>query len=187
MKPKALKKLSTHTSAGYAFSAPMLFFLDSFLKNGYFKYICETGSGCSTVVIADYCKRSNASFVSLETKEKFKKRTVCLLNKFDLKEFSENVKLVKINKDTQQYVDLPEFNVDLLLVDGPSRLDADRYGLMFGLWGKLNNKCWILVDDVHRKRDKLNIDAWVENIDGFKFRGIKTIKTRCIAICQKLL
>lgn len=165
----------------------MLSYLENFLVEKKPKLICETGSGCSSVIIADYCLRHDAKFISVESSYKYSKRTKRLLSDFGYGSLIDSIvfsKITQTNDDKFCYSNLPNFAIDFLFIDGPARTEISRCGVIFSLWDKILTDGWILIDDVHHKSEKRNLQKWQE-IHGFKLHEIKSIKGRCFAICQK--
>jgi predicted O-methyltransferase YrrM len=136
-------------------------------------YILEAGSGSSTVVLAEYAKRSRSSrrrrprIISLESDAAFFQKTTDLLVRHDL---SSQVDLrltpltgyrTPIGNAWWYEVDRVPHNIDFVLVDGPpGHHSTGRIAALTALWPLLAPDFELWLDDVHRQGEKLTVKSW---------------------------
>lgn len=185
--PLDLKSLSKLAKRGYPMSVKLLGVVRKLVNSHQPRFICETGSGFSSVVFADHCYGSGTSFISLETEQKYQRKTQQWLRSYGLEKYSDSIHLtgVKSVENGFRYVlpDLPA--IDMLLIDGPSQNTYGRTGVMFSLWPILSNDCLILIDDFQRKSCKKDLKLWSKEFD-FEVIETHNDKSRQLAVCRRL-
>lgn len=149
------------------------------------KRICELGSGQSTKIFEQYCKRYNAYLVSIEHNEEWKKENSII---FPLVEYS-SLKIgdkffFNCNKyeGFEQWLEKQE-PFDFVLIDGPlgwgfrQGYSYNRIQIVdFPLMNKLNQNSIVLYHDSQRKNAKTTLEEFEKILSE---KGIRIFSKSC--------
>lgn len=153
----------------YKLSLPAMKVLRKAVLSDGVQTVCETGSGCSTVLLAS----CGVDFISLEHDTSYARKTRSWLKDFGFSYCVHRVIEAQVEKyeDNFRYVGLDQNkSFDLLLIDGPSRKTYGRKGVLYSLWDMLNKGCFILIDDSDERHVKECITSWKTSFgDDFQF------------------
>lgn len=185
-----IKQAADLSSNPYAMSEAMLRRLSKLLERHIPTSILEIGTGCSTIVVADYCKRHNAKFASYDCEEPYRKQTVSWMAKTGLEAYTHCVRLCRVIHDKSEHIfvlEMPDLQVDInfVIIDGPSNITHGRRGVMRSIWQFLDKRCLILIDDFHLSKTQRDLKFWqsqfpsLGQVDTFKFGRRKMI------LCEK--
>jgi len=141
--------------------------------------IVECSSGTSSLVLSQCCRTNQHGHVySLENGKEFVNQTREQLADFSLTEFCDvlhaSLKTVSISDEAFQwydYSDLPDIQIDLLVVDGPPGFiqKHSRYPALPLLFDRLARHCTIFMDDAGRDDEQEIIKRWLKVYPGFQF------------------
>jgi predicted O-methyltransferase YrrM len=138
------------------------------------KFILETGSGVSTLVIAYAIEKFslNSRLISLENNNTYLEKNLKLLALHGLCKYVDLIyaPLVESESSPQNLIwynlsnkIIPQ-EIDMLVVDGPPASDNPfaRYPAVPLLWRHLNSGCKIFMDDYERSGEKLVVEKWLK-------------------------
>ncbi len=134
--------------------------------------IVECSSGTSSLVLSQCCKLNQYGHVySLENGEEFVNQTRHQLDDFSLSEYGDVIfaplKMVVLNDDNFQWYDLenlPELEIDLLIIDGPPGFiqKYSRYPALPLLSKQLAKDCVVFLDDAARDDEQEMVRRWLK-------------------------
>lgn len=158
---------------GWAASPDFLRIVIERIKEQKIKRIIELGSGSSTVVLAEFLKRTKCrgKIISiderresyLKTFNELKKRK---LNKKVLLYFCPLTKITKTDNNTKWY-SVPKFvyksKFDLVIIDGPSTLNdpLSRRFTIDRLKNAAASNCLFIMDDTNRPGEQEILKKWI--------------------------
>lgn len=132
--------------------------------------IVECSSGTSTLVLSQCCELNRRGHVySLENGEEFVQQTRQQLDEFSLSDYADilhaPLKTVDLNDGKFQWYDLdnlPDIEVDLLVIDGPPGFiqKLSRYPALPLLNDKLAKDSMIFLDDAARDDEQEIVRRW---------------------------
>jgi len=129
------------------------------------KRIIETGSGLSSLFLADYCRRYGAELVSLEHDPGHYRRTQDLLAVFNLSRWVD-LRLAPLRSlSCPDGMDYPWYDcrlsdaIDFVLVDGPP-MSHGRQAVYFALHPHLAPTWELWLDDANRKHEQSCLRLW---------------------------
>lgn len=140
--------------------------------------IVECSSGTSSLVLSQCCKLNNHGHVySLENDEEFVEKTTRHLTEHQLTEYNDVIysplRECDLNGEYYQWYDLndlPEVEIDMLVVDGPPGFiqKNSRYPAVPLLHGLLSNNCIVFLDDAAREDEKEIVNLWLQRYPEFR-------------------
>jgi predicted O-methyltransferase YrrM len=138
-------------------------------------YILETGCGVSTLVMAYTIENYslNSKITCLEHDKQYADRINHLIGLHGLSGYVDIVYAplanTKVDQKNYMWYDLSQKyipnDIDMLVIDGPPA-DSNpiaRYPAIPLLWGKIRNKCAIMLDDYEREGEKKVVEMWLNN------------------------
>lgn len=139
--------------------------------------VLELGSGASSVVIAAALEQNGGGrLVTIEQDEHFARRTRAALDRQGWSNVVDVVHApiadVTIAGTSWKWYDssaLPDLDqIDVLIVDGPHRelQPMARYPALPMLFDRISPDAVIVVDDAHRKDERMAIERWTAEFDG---------------------
>lgn len=153
--------------------------------------IVETGSGVSTLIIA-YCLKQlgTGRLISLEHDQKYAAASQKLISFHGMDEIVTiiHAPLQELEIDEQKWLwyntDFSIFNqpIDLLIIDGPPGTiqKLSRYPALPLLYGYLNERSVIILDDAHREDEKKIVALWEQEFSDISSEFLDTEKGGCI-------
>jgi predicted O-methyltransferase YrrM len=165
-------------------AADFLFLLKDYCLCEKPEVIVECSSGLSSLILARCCQLNEIGRVySLENGEEFQQQTIANLKQFKLDEYADiylspltKVRVDQIEYDWYSTQQLPEFKIDMLVIDGPpgyiqknSRLPA-----LHILFEQLADKSCIYLDDAARDDEKEMVKIWLNKFTGLTHEYLET-------------
>ena len=152
--------------------------------------IVECSSGTSSLVLSQCCKLNQYGHVySLENGEEFVNQTRHQLDDFSLSEYGDVIfaplKMVVLNDDNFQWYDLenlPELEIDLLIIDGPPGFiqKYSRYPALPLLSKQLAKDCVVFLDDAARDDEQEMVRRWLKTYPEFQSDYIANERGCCV-------
>ncbi|NOQ68518.1 MAG: class I SAM-dependent methyltransferase [Gammaproteobacteria bacterium] len=140
--------------------------------------IVECSSGSSSLVLSQCCKLNNFGHVySLENGKEFVNQTRQQLDDFSLSEYCDVIHAplqnVRLNDEGFQWYDLaelPELEIDLLIIDGPPGFiqKLSRYPALPLLSKRLAKDCAVFLDDAARDDEQEMVRRWLKTYPEFQ-------------------
>ncbi len=128
------------------------------------RVVVETGSGASTVLLAEYAHRTGATIISYEHHAVYAATTEQRLKTDGLSDFVD-LRLAHLTDVPTPIGNLPWYaaplppHVDFALVDGPPG-KVGRTAAMFALWPLLRDDWMVWLDDAHRAGEQAAVTVW---------------------------
>ena len=145
--------------------------------------IVECSSGTSSLVLSKCCKLNQAGHVySLENGEDFVTQTGQQLDDFLLSEYCDVIHAplqdVQLNNDNFQWYaldNLPEVEIDMLVIDGPPGFlqKHSRYPALQMLNDILGEHCAVFLDDAAREDEQELGKSWLKESPDFQAEYIE--------------
>ena len=138
--------------------------------------IVECSSGTSSLILSQCCQLNRGGHVySLENGEEFVEQTSHQLDEFLLSEYCDVIHspLQDVQLDEERYQwyafnDLPDVEVDMLVIDGPPGFlqKHSRYPALPMLNKRMAEHCAVFLDDAAREDEQELVKRWLsENPD----------------------
>ena len=145
--------------------------------------IVECSSGTSSLILAQCCQLNQFGHVySLENGEEFVTQTIQQLDDFLLSEYCDVVHAplqdVQLNSENFQWYaldNLPEVEIDMLVIDGPPGFlqKHSRYPALPMLNDILAEHCAVFLDDAAREDEQELVRRWLKAYPEFQAEYIE--------------
>lgn len=134
--------------------------------------IVECSSGLTTLVLARCCQlNQRGQVISLENGAEYAEQTRQQLHVFELESYAqvihaplEKVTLALDEYDWYELANLPELNIDMLVIDGPPGFiqKNSRYPALPLLYEKLSHQARVFLDDAARDDEQALVAQWLQ-------------------------
>lgn len=155
------------------------------------KVVLELGSGASTVIVAAALEQNGGGrLISIDQDADYAAQTRAAVERHGLSRTAQVVHSplteASVDGETWLWYDMQTIPsadpIDLLIVDGPHRelQKMARYPAIPLLIGRLSAQAVIVLDDAERKDERLAVQRWTSEYDGFEVRFLSSRKGTAI-------
>lgn len=142
--------------------------------------IVECSSGLTTLVLARCCQlNQRGRVISLENGAEYAEQTRRQLHAFGLESYAQviHAPLKKVTLASQEYDwyeldNLPELNIDMLVIDGPPGFiqKNSRYPALPLLYERLSHQACVFLDDAARDDEQVLVTQWLQEYPDMEHR-----------------
>ncbi|NOQ88743.1 MAG: class I SAM-dependent methyltransferase [Gammaproteobacteria bacterium] len=147
------------------------------------RIIVECSSGTSSLILSQCCQLSQIGHIySLENGEEYVKKTSRQLDDFLLSEYCDVIHSplqdVRLGEEKYQWYaadDLPDVEIDMLVIDGPPGFlqKHSRYPALPILKNRMAQHCAVFLDDAARDDEQELVKCWLNENPDFQAEYIE--------------